>query len=104
MTASKGRLPQLDGGMFLTDGGIETDLIFNDRIELPYFAAFDLLKTKEGTASLRGYFVRVRSKSPRPTPSASSSRAPPGAPAPIGDGSSAIARRIWLRPTPRPLA
>jgi S-methylmethionine-dependent homocysteine/selenocysteine methylase len=58
MTASKGRLPQLDGGMFLTDGGIETDLIFNDRIELPYFAAFDLLKTKEGTASLRGYFVR----------------------------------------------
>ena len=32
------RLPQLDGGLFLTDGGIETTLIFLDGIDLPYFA------------------------------------------------------------------
>jgi len=58
MSKSKARLPQLDGGLFLTDGGIETDLIFNDGLELPYFAAFDLLKTEAGTAALRAYFVR----------------------------------------------
>lgn len=30
MTASKLRLPQLDGGWFLTDGGIETVLIYQE--------------------------------------------------------------------------
>jgi S-methylmethionine-dependent homocysteine/selenocysteine methylase len=58
MRAPRKRLPQLDGGLFLTDGGIETDLIFNDGMELPYFAAFDLLKTEEGTAALRAYYAR----------------------------------------------
>ena len=43
------RLPQLDGGLFLTDGGIETTLIFHHGLELPLFAAFDLLKDDEGT-------------------------------------------------------
>jgi len=51
-------LPQTSGAVFLTDGGIETDLIFNRGFELPYFAAFDLLKTREGTEALRGYFHR----------------------------------------------
>jgi S-methylmethionine-dependent homocysteine/selenocysteine methylase len=50
-------LPQLDGGLFLTDGGIETSLIFNDGLELPHFAAFHLLKTEEGEAALRKYFA-----------------------------------------------
>ena len=58
MPVVQDRLPQLDGGLFLTDGGIETDLIFNDRIELPHFAAFVLLKTPEGKQFLRDYFVR----------------------------------------------
>jgi S-methylmethionine-dependent homocysteine/selenocysteine methylase len=49
-------LPQRSGGMFLTDGGIETTLIFNEGLDLPHFAAFDLLKTPEGTAALRKYF------------------------------------------------
>ena len=49
-------LPQLDGGLFLTDGGIETSLIFHDGLDLPLFAAFDLLKDDEGTAALRLYF------------------------------------------------
>ena len=30
-------LPQLDGGLFLTDGGIETTLIFHEGLELPAF-------------------------------------------------------------------
>ena len=42
--------------MKLTDGGIETVLIFDRGIELPSFAAFDLLRTPEGTAELRGYY------------------------------------------------
>jgi S-methylmethionine-dependent homocysteine/selenocysteine methylase len=49
-------LPQLAGGFFLTDGGLETTLIFHERLELPDFAAFHLLSTPEGTATLRAYF------------------------------------------------
>ena len=49
-------LPQLSGDFFLTDGGIETTLIFLEGQELPDFAAFHLLKTKAGEAALRKYF------------------------------------------------
>jgi S-methylmethionine-dependent homocysteine/selenocysteine methylase len=51
------RLPQLDGGLFLTDGGIETTLIFHRGLELPLFAAFTLLDDPAGAAALREYFV-----------------------------------------------
>jgi homocysteine S-methyltransferase len=51
-------LPQLDGSLWLTDGGIETTLIFLEGIDLPDFAAFDLLKSAEGEAALRKYFDR----------------------------------------------
>jgi S-methylmethionine-dependent homocysteine/selenocysteine methylase len=51
-------LPQLDGGVFLTDGGIETTLIFHEGLDLPAFAAFDLLKDEQGTDTLRRYFER----------------------------------------------
>lgn len=50
-------LPQLGGDLFLTDAGLETELIFHDGIELPAFAAFDLLKDAEGTARLRRYYA-----------------------------------------------
>jgi S-methylmethionine-dependent homocysteine/selenocysteine methylase len=49
-------LPQLDGGLFLTDGGIETTLIFHEGLDLPAFAAFALLKDEEGTDALRRYY------------------------------------------------
>jgi S-methylmethionine-dependent homocysteine/selenocysteine methylase len=50
-------LPQLrDGGFFLTDGGLETTLVFHQGVDLPYFAAFDLLKDAHGTELLRDYF------------------------------------------------
>jgi homocysteine S-methyltransferase len=42
--------------MRLTDGGIETVLIFDRGIDLPCFAAFDLLRTPEGTAAIRDYY------------------------------------------------
>jgi S-methylmethionine-dependent homocysteine/selenocysteine methylase len=51
------RLPQLGGQLFLTDGGIETVLIFHEGLDLPAFAAFDLLKDDAGTESLRRYYA-----------------------------------------------
>jgi len=51
-------LPQLSDKLFLTDGGLETTLIFHDKVELPYFASFDLLRSLEGTQRLRDYFER----------------------------------------------
>jgi S-methylmethionine-dependent homocysteine/selenocysteine methylase len=51
------RLPQLDGGFFLTDGGLETTLIFHQGVDLPAFAAFDLLRDDEGTERLRLYYA-----------------------------------------------
>jgi S-methylmethionine-dependent homocysteine/selenocysteine methylase len=52
----RSELPQLGGGVFLTDGGIETTLIFHQGLDLPLFAAFDLLKDEEGTEALRRYY------------------------------------------------
>jgi len=49
-------LPQLQDDLFLTDGGIETTLIFLEGLELPDFAAFDLLKRPDGDQVLRRYF------------------------------------------------
>ena len=54
--AAGDQLPQLDGDPFLTDGGIETVLIFQEGIDLPLFAAFDLLDDEEGTEELRRYY------------------------------------------------
>jgi S-methylmethionine-dependent homocysteine/selenocysteine methylase len=56
MAKYRNDLPQLSGELFLTDGGIETTLIFHEGLELPYFAAFDLLKHTAGKAALRKYF------------------------------------------------
>jgi len=58
MSQYRSHPPQLDGGLFLTDGGIETSLIFHDGFELPYFAAFDLLRRPEGRAALKAYYER----------------------------------------------
>ena len=49
-------LPQLSGDFFITDGGIETTLIFHEGLELPDFAAFTLLKTPAGQGALQKYF------------------------------------------------
>jgi S-methylmethionine-dependent homocysteine/selenocysteine methylase len=52
------RLPQLDGSLFLTDGGLETTLIFHEGWDLPIGEAFVLMETKKGRAALRHYFDR----------------------------------------------
>src|SRR3954447_13707883 len=50
------RLPQSEGGLFLTDAGLETVLIFHDGIDLPDFAAFPLLDDDAGQEALRRYY------------------------------------------------
>ncbi len=56
MQTQNNTLPQTNGQLFLTDGGIETTLIFHEGYDLPYFAAFDLLKDKTGRESLKKYY------------------------------------------------
>ncbi len=51
-------LPQLLGDQFLTDGGLETTLLFQEGIDLPEFAAFVLLENEEGRETLRKYYRR----------------------------------------------
>jgi homocysteine S-methyltransferase len=56
MSQYRRNLPMLDGNLFLSDGGLETTLVYHDGIELPCFAAFDLLKHDAGIERLRRYF------------------------------------------------
>jgi S-methylmethionine-dependent homocysteine/selenocysteine methylase len=50
-------LPQLHGDrLFVTDGGLETELLFHDGIDLEHFAAFPLLGQPETLARLRRYY------------------------------------------------
>ena len=62
MARYRNNLPQLAGDLFLTDGGIETTLIFREGLELPYFAAFDLLKrgrdfSPQGLQKMRAFYL-----------------------------------------------
>ena len=50
-------LPQLDGSVLLTDGGLETTLVFIDGFDLPCFASFPLLEREDGRAALTRYFA-----------------------------------------------
>lgn len=50
--------PPADGTLFLTDGGIETSLIFDDGLDLPHFAAFPLVRDVEGRQFLVRYYER----------------------------------------------
>jgi len=56
MPRHRGHLPPCDGTPFLTDGGIETTLIFHYGLDLPAFASFPLLASEGGRAALRRYF------------------------------------------------
>lgn len=56
MARYRDALPQRRSELFLTDGGIETTLIFHNGLELPDFAAFVLLQDSAGEAALRSYY------------------------------------------------
>lgn len=49
-------LPQLNDRLFLTDGGLETTLIYHQHQELPLFAAFTLLESLKGRQELIRYY------------------------------------------------
>lgn len=56
MTKYRHDLPQTKGGLFLSDGGMETALIFLQGLDLPHFASFVLLDSAEGRAELVKYY------------------------------------------------
>ncbi len=58
MAKYRDALPQLSDRLFLSDGGLETTLVFHDGMDLPCFAAFSLLQDAAGVAHLRRYFQR----------------------------------------------
>ncbi|TWT97021.1 homocysteine methyltransferase [Botrimarina colliarenosi] len=49
-------LPQLSGKPVLTDGGLETVLVFHEGIDLPSFASFPVLREASGREFLTRYF------------------------------------------------
>ena len=49
-------LPQLSVGLFLSDGGLETTLVYLEGVDLPHFAAFVLLRDEAGRQRLRRYY------------------------------------------------
>ena len=64
--AGTASLPQLGSDVFLTDGGIETDLIFNRGIELPDFAKLRAARRPGGRSGGARLLPRIPPRSPRP--------------------------------------
>lgn len=58
MSQYRNALPQLGDRPFITDGGLETTLIYHEGIDLPHFAGFVLLDRPEREAILERYFAR----------------------------------------------
>ena len=57
MTRHRQPLPQTVGDrIFVADGGLETELVFHDGLDLPCFAAFPLLDHPGGPERLRRYY------------------------------------------------
>ncbi|GED96066.1 homocysteine S-methyltransferase family protein [Gordonia crocea] len=64
MDTTAWQLPEISHG-WVTDGGLETDLIFHRGIDLPDFAAFPLLEDRSGRSELESYYrdyARVAAK------------------------------------------
>ncbi len=58
MIMYRNNLPLMGDDIFLTDGGLETTLVFNKDIDLPKFAAFVLLQNDEGCKALLEYYQK----------------------------------------------
>ena len=58
MTKYRQNLPQMGEKTFITDGGLETVMLFHQQIALPEFAAYDLLRTQQGIQLLDQYYKR----------------------------------------------
>jgi len=56
MSGGRFAFPPSDDAIYLTDGGLETTLVFLEGVDLPCFAAFPLLRSEEGRRRLENYF------------------------------------------------
>lgn len=56
MTIDPEPLPQFRGEVLVTDGGLETTLIFHHGFDLPAFAAFPLVDSDQGRRALTDYY------------------------------------------------
>ena len=52
----RNRLPQLNGTVMLSDGGMETTMVFHKNIDLPFFSATHLLRIENGEQIICDYF------------------------------------------------
>jgi homocysteine S-methyltransferase len=53
------KLPKPGGPRYVSDGGLETDLIYHYGFDLPEFAAFPLVHDAHGRAELAKYYAKV---------------------------------------------
>ncbi|WP_196140781.1 homocysteine S-methyltransferase family protein [Aliikangiella sp. G2MR2-5] len=56
MSLYRRQLPLTQQSPLITDGGLETELIFKNGYELPEFASFPLLETQQGREDLTDYY------------------------------------------------
>jgi S-methylmethionine-dependent homocysteine/selenocysteine methylase len=56
MSKYRNNLPQLSGDLFLTSGGLETTLVYHEKVELPCFASFPLLKDESKSEWMKNFF------------------------------------------------
>ena len=57
MATYRKHLPQINGDdIFISDGGLETTLIYHHGIDLPAFASFPLLRSEDGRETLKAYY------------------------------------------------
>ena len=85
-------IPHLGGQLWLTDGGLETTLVFLDGIDLPDFAAFPLLDTPDGREHLAGLLLALPGHRRASLVPPWSSTRRPGGPTPTGAPDSGTTR------------
>ena len=56
MSKYRHQLPLKSGQPFITDAGLETELIFKENYDLPEFACFPLLNSEKGREDIKAYY------------------------------------------------
>lgn len=58
MSKYRNNLPQMADGIFLTDGGFETTMLFHEGLDLPDFATFPLFYDENALEIMRNYYSK----------------------------------------------
>ena len=88
-----------DSGAYVTDGGLETDLIFHHGVDLPDFASFPLVGTTSAAASCSPATTTATPTWPAGPAPGWCSRRRPGGPTRTGRRASATTPPPWTGPT-----